>query len=197
MGDTVQNDEETVEQLDELMDGDCDNLSVGFGEESHNEDEAFWLQWQISPAGILRLKEFGITPAHLFCLDGEAITKIFGQAEFLGDNLMLKRQLSVWKLEQKLEETEALDGKALTYAYSVHKTLEGLLNSSIREKLSPIFAANVKDKSCRTLLKDMNKDTTTADGNDCILILLINAILLPERQEGRKTPRSKMHKILW
>ncbi|GAB0098225.1 hypothetical protein DMENIID0001_139360 [Sergentomyia squamirostris] len=132
---------------------------------SHNEDEAFWLQWQISPAGILRLKEFGITPRICFAL--------------------------------MLEETEALDGKALTYAYSVQKTLEGLLNSSIREKLPPIFAANVKDKSCRTLLKDMNKETTTADGSDCILILLINAILLPGRQEGRKNPRSKMHKILW
>ncbi|GAB0091222.1 hypothetical protein DMENIID0001_060360 [Sergentomyia squamirostris] len=62
---------------------------------------------------------------------------------------------------------------------------------TLRERLPSVYEKLIRNRASRVLLKQMNQDSTTTDARDCILIILINAVLLPERQTGRKKPTIK------
>ncbi|XP_055707145.1 uncharacterized protein LOC129804099 [Phlebotomus papatasi] len=54
-----------------------------------------------------------------------------------------------------------------------------------------IMTTDIKDKPSKQLLKKIYDPLTTEDSIDCILVLLLNALILPDREDGNKKPTIK------
>ncbi|XP_055711092.1 uncharacterized protein LOC129806477 [Phlebotomus papatasi] len=60
--------------------------------------------------------------------------------------------------------------------------------AQLKKKLIPLFGMEIKDKYSKGLLKKLGDSSTNEDSQGCITSLLINALILPDRECGNKKP---------